>query len=361
MTVRTSRLLVGAVGVLAVASVAVTLWLNHLGGTPRTRLVGSPTCGLVVVVVIALSSTSSSGRWWRSPVATTPWAGCSSRSALVLLLGLRWTATSSTARALTGRPPGHPSGRRARERDVDALVHARRPDPAAHPDRAIPVPAVAVGGLGAVGRAGLRAFLLAIPSEKTLDPPYQHIQNPMEVGAIQPCGGPAGHRLRLHDRARADRQRDLVAAAVPPGRAATSADSCSGWSSRSHPLPAVRGAWPSSASHNGAGLGHRRRHRRLHHPGADRRRALGAALPALRRRADRRGHRHLGAAHDHPGGDLRLMVWLGARAVRPGRSPRHWPPRSAPWPRPAWPSRCAGRSRTRWTGVSTGARTTRAG
>jgi signal transduction histidine kinase len=34
--------------------------------------------------------------------------------------------------------------------------------------------------------AGICAFLLAIPSGKTLDPPYQHFQNPMEVDAIQP-------------------------------------------------------------------------------------------------------------------------------------------------------------------------------
>jgi signal transduction histidine kinase len=34
--------------------------------------------------------------------------------------------------------------------------------------------------------AGLGGFLLSIPSAKTLDPPYQHVQNPMVVDAIQP-------------------------------------------------------------------------------------------------------------------------------------------------------------------------------
>jgi hypothetical protein len=53
MTVRTSRLLVGAVGVLAVASVAVTLWLHQLGG--RLAPVSAADVGLAVVVVIALS------------------------------------------------------------------------------------------------------------------------------------------------------------------------------------------------------------------------------------------------------------------------------------------------------------------
>ena len=53
MTVRTSRLLVGAVGVLAVASVAVTLWLNHLGG--RLAPASAADVGLAVVVGIALS------------------------------------------------------------------------------------------------------------------------------------------------------------------------------------------------------------------------------------------------------------------------------------------------------------------
>jgi signal transduction histidine kinase len=34
--------------------------------------------------------------------------------------------------------------------------------------------------------AGLGACLLAIPSAKTLDPPYEHVRNPMAVDAIQP-------------------------------------------------------------------------------------------------------------------------------------------------------------------------------
>src|SRR3954463_16487842 len=53
MTVRTSRLIVGAVGVLAVASLAVTLWLNHLGGSHTPMSVAE--VGLVVVVIVALS------------------------------------------------------------------------------------------------------------------------------------------------------------------------------------------------------------------------------------------------------------------------------------------------------------------
>ena len=307
----------------------------------------------------AARSTSSSGRWWRSLDATTPSAGSSSRSAWCSSSRLRPTPTSSTARGWSGDLPGHPSARRAHGRVVDPLVHARRPDPPAHPDRAVPVAAVALGGPGAVGgRAG--CLPAGDPVREDARPAVPALAEP-DGGRRDPAvGGPAGHRLRLHDRARADRQRDLVAAAVPPGRRRRAPTAALAGVRRRTP-PAVRGrGLRQLAQRRRAGHGHR--HRRLHHPGADRRRALGAALPALRRRADRRGHRHLGAAHDDRGGDLRVHG-LARRPCGRERTgvARHWPPRSAPWPRPAWPSRCAGRCRTRWTGVSTGGRTTRAG
>src|SRR3954453_4819692 len=59
MTVRTSRLIVGAVGVLAVASVGVALWLHHLGGSHGPRAVTDG--AFLGVVVVALSVTLAGG------------------------------------------------------------------------------------------------------------------------------------------------------------------------------------------------------------------------------------------------------------------------------------------------------------
>ncbi len=101
--------------------------------------------------------------------------------------------------------------------------------------------------------------------------------------------------------------------------------------------------------------------RRFITAGPDRGGPLGAALPALRRRADRRATVTWVALERHPGGDLRAHgLARRARGAHRARVPG-LAATSGRWSRPAWPSRCAGRSRTRWTGGSTGARTTPAG
>ena len=174
---------------------------------------------------------------------------------------------------------------------MDPLVHARRADPAPHPGPGAPCRPMAVGGSGEPV-AGLGAFLLVDPVREAVRPAVPGRRRTRSPSAPSSRGRTWWTPSGLHDRARPDRPAGSRCCCGSAGPSATSADSCSGWCSSSHPLP-LRGRSPSSLPH-GAGLDHRRRHRRLHHPGADRRRALGAALPALRRRADRRGHRHLG-------------------------------------------------------------------
>ena len=217
---------------------------------------------------------------------------------------------------------------------------------------------MAVGGRVQIA-AGLGAFLLAIPSAKTLDPPYEHFQNPMVVDAIQPWADRLGtvciytiglgliasgvSLLLRFRRAVGDERRQLLWLVFAVA-----------------PLPLyVVVAFVSSQ--NGAGLV-----TIIATGGFITVVPIAAGLSVLRYRLYD-VERIVAATVTWVllttivVATYTFVVWLGARAVaeRPGRR-RRWPPRSARWQRPVWRSRCAGRSRTRWTGGSTGGPTTRA-
>ena len=183
MTVRTSRLLVGAVGVLAVASVAVTLWLTHLGG--RLAPASAADVGLAVVVGIARSVNLVVGAVVALARRDNPVGWLFLALGLVLLLEAPADAYVQYGPGLSGDLPGTRALIVLANASwilwftLVALILLLTPT-----GRSLSPRWRWVAWVQSV--AGLGAFLLAIPSAKTLDPPYEHFQNPMEVGAIQP-------------------------------------------------------------------------------------------------------------------------------------------------------------------------------
>jgi len=183
MTVRTSRLIVGAVGVLAVASLAVTLWLNHLGGSHTPMSVAD--VGLVVVVIVALSVNLVVGSVVALARRDNPVGWLFLALGLVLLLEAPADAYAQYGPGLVGDLPGTRALLVLTNASwivwftLVALILLLTPT-----GRSLSPRWRWVARVQSV--AGMGAFLLAIPSGKTLDPPYQHLQNPMELDAIQP-------------------------------------------------------------------------------------------------------------------------------------------------------------------------------
>ena len=201
---------------------------------------------------------------------------------------------------------------------------------------------------------------MALPSGRELDPPYEDLTNPMRVDAIQPAadwvGGVcvyamgvglilSGVSLLLRfRRSRDDERRQLlwlVFIVVPL------------------PLFVVLAF---VTSRNGSDTG-----TLLATGGFITLIPVAAGLSVLRYRlydVERivASTAHLGAAEQHPGGDVRRDRLAGRAApYRPVTPPRRWRPRSGRSSWPDSPSRCDSSSRTRRTAGSTAAPTTPAG
>ena len=183
MTARTSRLLVGAVGVLAVASVAGSLWLQHAGGSRAPSSVAD--VALVIVVVIALSVNLVVGAVVALARPDNPVGWLFLALGLVLLLEAPVDAYVQYGPGLLGDLPGTTQIIVLTNASwilwftLVALILLLTPTGRSLSPRWRWVARVQCA-------AGIAAFLLAIPSDKTLDPPYQHLGNPMVVDAVQP-------------------------------------------------------------------------------------------------------------------------------------------------------------------------------
>ena len=245
MTARTSQLLVGAVGVLAVAvgCVARACGCTSGGGSLAPR--SARDVGLVVVVVIALSVNlvvgavvalarrdNPGGLAVPRPRPRAPRRGPGRR----LRPARPWAASADL--------PGSAAVVVRHRTRVDPLVHSRRTDPLAHPDRTVAVATMALGGTGAAVAAGL----LGLPAGRSR--PRRRStrrtrtsQNPMVVARDPAVGGHRWAPSASTRRARPHRSAGSHSCSGSAGPSATSADSCSGWSSWSPrcPLYVVRG------------------------------------------------------------------------------------------------------------------------
>jgi signal transduction histidine kinase len=183
MTARTSRLLVGAIGVLAVVMVGVSQWLTHAGNSHAPRSVSD--VGLVVVIVIALSVNLVVGAVVALARRDNPVGWLFLALGLVLLVEAPADAYVQHGPGLIGDLPGTRAIIVLTDASwilwftLVALILLLTPTGRSLSPRWSWVARVQLA-------AGLGGFLLSIPSEKTLDPPYQHMQNPMVVHAIQP-------------------------------------------------------------------------------------------------------------------------------------------------------------------------------
>ena len=183
MTARTSRLLVGAVGVLVVAALGVTWWLQRSGGSAAPKSVAD--VGLIVVVTIALSVNLVVGAVVALARRDNPVGWLFLALGLALLLEAPTDAYVQYGPGLVGDLPG--TRQLVVLTDASwilwftlvALILLLTPTGRSLSPRWRWVARVQCA-------AGIGAFLLSIPSDKKLDPPYQHLQNPMVVDAIQP-------------------------------------------------------------------------------------------------------------------------------------------------------------------------------
>ena len=188
--------------------------------------------------------------------------------------------------------------------------------------------------------AGVLVTLLGVLSDDRLDRavrrPAQPVRDPVPGAVINPLGSlPSWRWGSGSSRAAASlvvRFRRSARRRAPPAAVADV---------RGRPGCRCSSASPS-AGRCRAPSADARRHRRLRHPGPARRRAVGAALPALRRGADRRLHRHLGDP-DRRSWSRRTPSSSGSAPApcRPVPCPPPSRPPSAPWRPPAWRSRCA--------------------
>ena len=183
MTVRTSRLLVAAVGVLAVAAVVATLGLQQGGGKLAPKSVAD--VGLMVVVIVALSVNLVVGAVVALARRDNPVGWLFLALGLVLLLEAPTDAYVQYGPGLFGDLPGTRAVMVLTDASwilwftLVALILLLTPT-----GRSLSPRWRWVARTQAL--AGLTGFLLSIPSAKTLDPPYQHVRNPMVVDAIQP-------------------------------------------------------------------------------------------------------------------------------------------------------------------------------
>jgi signal transduction histidine kinase len=183
MTRRTSQLLVGAAGLLVAAALVVTLWLNDDGSGAEPLSVAD--VGLMVVVVVALSVNLVVGAVVALARRDNPVGWLFLALGLVLLMEAPIDAYVQYGPGLYGDLPG------TRQLIVltdsswilwftlVALILLLTPTGRPLTPRWSLVATLQV-------LAALVAVLLAIPSAKQLDPPYEHFHNPMQLDAIQP-------------------------------------------------------------------------------------------------------------------------------------------------------------------------------
>ncbi len=183
MTTRASQLLVGAVAMLVAALVVVALWLYDAGGAPAP---GSDKGGaLVAVVIVALSVNLVVGAVVALARPSHPVGWLFLLLGLVLLVEAPSDAYTQYGPGLYGDLPGTVPLLVLTDSSwilwftLVALILLLTPTGRPLSPRWRLVARVQAA-------AGATGFLLAIPSEKRLDPPYGAVENPMAVHAIQP-------------------------------------------------------------------------------------------------------------------------------------------------------------------------------
>ncbi len=183
MTQRTSRLLVGAVGLTVAASIGLAVWFALQGSDPGRASTSDAT--VVAVIVVALLVNLTVGAVVALARRENPVGWLFLALGLVLLLEAPIDGYVGYGPGLIGTLPGS----RAIVAVMDStwilwftivgLILLLTPS-----GRPLSPRWRLVARLHAA--AGLTAFLLAVPSGRRLDAPYEEVRNPLRVDAIQP-------------------------------------------------------------------------------------------------------------------------------------------------------------------------------
>ena len=186
MTRPRAKILVVLLLAVTVAGAAAGLWFDHLERQAgRPDLTGFADYTWLFLVAVAAASAVGAVIAVNQPRHPVGWLFLVLAAALMLAGPIDGYA----AYALIGSPDRPLAGGAAAaflaDREWIAWFAAGRDDPLPHARWSVPVAALAVVGRG-TAVAGVLALLLSIPTVQRFDAPFEDVENPFAVPALQP-------------------------------------------------------------------------------------------------------------------------------------------------------------------------------